>query len=93
MTSDNSAQLKEIKNLLQAAYPDASIIVHDESASHAGHAGAAGAAALSHLRVIIVSESFKGKSIIQRHRAVNTLLQPFFDEGLHAAALELKTPE
>lgn len=42
----------------------------------------------------LVSESFKGKTAIARHRMVNALLKPEFDEqGLHALSLRLKTPE
>ncbi len=40
------------------------------------------------MRIQIVSESFSGKSRIDRHRAINALLQPELDEGLHALAIE-----
>ncbi len=42
----------------------------------------------------MVSESFKGKPQIARHRLVNGMLKEEFDEkGLHALSLRLKTPE
>jgi stress-induced morphogen len=44
--------------------------------------------------VALVSPSFTGKSAIQRHRLVNSLLKEEFDTmGLHALSLRLKTPE
>lgn len=48
---------------------------------------------LADFAVALVSESFKGKTPIQRHRMVNTLLKDEFDTmGLHALSLRLKTP-
>jgi BolA-like protein 1 len=41
----------------------------------------------------MVSEEFKGKTPIARHRLVNGLLKEEFDLGLHALSLRLKTPE
>jgi BolA protein len=46
----------------------------------------------THMRIQIVSESFSGKSRIDRHRAINALLQPELDEGLHALAIEAAAP-
>lgn len=48
----------------------------------------------THFAVALVSPSFAGKTQIQRHRLVNSLLREEFDEkGLHALSLRLKTPE
>jgi BolA protein len=41
----------------------------------------------------VVSESFKGKSLLARHRMVNDLLRAEFAEGVHALAIEAKAPE
>lgn len=43
--------------------------------------------------VAIVSAAFAGKTQIQRHRLVNSLLKDEFDQGLHALSLRLKTPQ
>ena len=43
--------------------------------------------------VEMVSAAFQGKPPLARHRAVNSLLAPEFDRGLHALSLRLKTPE
>ena len=43
--------------------------------------------------VELVSDRFQGKPQIARHRAVNALLAPEFERGVHALSLRLKTPE
>jgi BolA protein len=65
--------------------------VIDESALHAGHAGAV-PGKTTHIRVRIISAAFNGKSRIERHRLVNGLLAPEIAAGLHALAIEARTP-
>jgi BolA protein len=65
--------------------------VIDESALHAGHAGAV-PGKTTHIRVRIMSAAFNGKSRIERHRLVNGLLAPEIAAGLHALAIEARTP-
>jgi BolA family transcriptional regulator, general stress-responsive regulator len=65
--------------------------VIDESALHAGHAGAV-PGKTTHIRVRIMSAAFAGKSRIERHRLVNGLLAPEIAAGLHALAIEARTP-
>ena len=83
-----------IKAKLQAAFAPDSIEVIDESHKHASHAhamkrpGAAG----THFHVKVVAEAFKGKSLVERHRAINHLLRSEFDAGVHALAIEAKAP-
>ncbi len=52
--------------------------IEDNSAQHAGHAAmravagkAGGSSGETHFRVEIVSDAFEGKTLVQRHRAVN----------------------
>lgn len=47
----------------------------------------------THFKVIVVSEAFQGKSLLERHRAVNGLLEEARQQGLHALALQTLTPE
>jgi BolA protein len=83
---------------LQAAFAPGCIEVIDESHKHAGHAhimkqpGTAANAGGTHFHIKVVSEAFKGKSLIERHRAINQLLMAEFDAGLHALAIEAKAP-
>lgn len=43
------------------------------------------------IRVEIVTDTFEGKSMIDRHREINTLLEDEFKNGLHALSLVTKT--
>lgn len=47
----------------------------------------------SHFKLVIVSEAFAGKRLVQRHQAVNALLAQEFADGLHALSLETLTGE
>jgi BolA family transcriptional regulator, general stress-responsive regulator len=67
--------------------------VLDESHQHHGHAGANGTGFGTHFRVRITAQAFVGKSALARHRLVYDALQDFMDQGLHALAIEAKTPQ
>jgi BolA protein len=62
----------------------------DDSAAHAGHAGARSGA---HFNLRIVSESFAGLPRIARHRLVYDSLRPWMAEGVHALAIDARTPD
>ena len=47
----------------------------------------------SHFKVIIVSDAFKDKMLLARHRLVNKVLQEELDGGIHALALHTLTME
>ncbi|WP_457665989.1 BolA family protein [Thiolapillus sp.] len=47
----------------------------------------------SHYKVIAVSGQFEGKSLLQRHRLVNTALAEELSNGIHALALHTLTPD
>ncbi len=97
--SNMASMAERIKQKLQAALVPVSLDVIDESHKHAGHAHAvthaakAGRSGETHFKVKVVSESFKGKSVLARHRMVNDLLRAEFAEGVHALAIEAKAPE
>ncbi|WP_311273035.1 MULTISPECIES: BolA family protein [unclassified Rhizobium] len=81
-----------IENKLKEAFAPERLKVIDESHMHAGHQPDITGADETHMRVQMVSESFAGKSRVDRHRAVNSLLKPELDAGLHALALEIAAP-
>jgi len=95
---------QRIEAILLAALAPSSLSVLDESHLHASHAHLikqkaqsvtqqAGAASNgTHFRVKIVSEAFRGKSRIERHRKINQLLGAEFEGTLHALAIEAKAP-
>lgn len=81
-----------IEVLLQEALTPTALEVIDDSARHAGHAGAR-AGGESHFTVKIVSEKFTGMRPVMRHREVYAALKPLLDAGLHALAIDAKTPD
>ena len=67
--------------------------VIDESHHHAGHAGITTPDGETHFRVEVVSAAFAGKSRVERHRLVNTLLADELADRVHALAITAKTPQ
>ncbi len=63
----------------------------NESELHAGHRSSPGTGE-SHFRILIVSESFTGKSRVERHRLVNDLLAEELAGRIHALALKAYAP-
>jgi BolA family transcriptional regulator, general stress-responsive regulator len=96
--SDESSIADRIKQKLQAGLTPVSLAVIDESHRHAKHAHVVQHAAKSgktgetHFNVKVVSESFRGKSLVARHRMVNDLLRAEFDDGVHALSIDAKAP-
>jgi BolA protein len=80
-----------METALVAQLSPASLTLVDESAKHAGHAGAQPDGE-THYRLRIVAEAFQGLGRVARQRLVYDLLREEFDTGLHALAMELKTP-
>ena len=80
----------DITHTLQRALAPTQLEVIDESAQHAGHAGSNGLSAGTHFRVRIAAGAFAGQSRVACHRLVYDALQPQFEQGLHALAIELK---
>ncbi len=78
------------KKLTEAFAPE-SLRVEDESHLHAGHAGHRPGGE-SHYRVYIVSDAFRGKTRIERHRSINAALAQELAGGLHALAIHAAAP-
>jgi len=79
-----------IRQRLEQFHPVALNIV-DDSAAHAGHAGAA--AGGGHFQLTIVSEQFKGKLPVARHRMVYEALSDLMHKEIHALQIEAFTPD
>lgn len=84
--------LQRIRDRLAGALAPARLEVIDESAKHAGHAGAI-PGKITHIRVVVEAEAFRGTSRLERHRTVNALLADEIAAGLHALAIEARAPE
>lgn len=76
---------------LSAAFAPATLEVIDESHRHEGHAGSR-PGGQTHYRVRIVAEAFRGKSRLERHRAINQALAAEIAGGIHALAIEASAP-
>ncbi len=75
-----------IESKLKLALSPSHLKVVDESHQHVGHAGHKPGGE-THFRVYIVSESFKGKPRIDRHRMINEILAEELAGPVHALAL------
>ncbi|GIL00401.1 MAG: transcriptional regulator [Alphaproteobacteria bacterium] len=77
---------------LQQAFQPVAIEIIDESGRHAGHQEHFDGSGETHLRIRIVADAFAGMSRVERHRAVNRLAAEELAAGLHALAIEARTP-
>ena len=80
-----------ITKKLTEAFTPVSLQVLDESHQHEGHTGHR-PGGQTHYRVYIVSEAFKGKSRLERHRMINQLLSAELEGGIHALAIHADAP-
>ncbi len=83
---------QNIREKLTTAFtPDALQVIND-SHHHAGHAGSPGTGE-SHFTVHVVSPAFAGKSRLERHRMVNTVLAEELSGKIHALAVTALSPQ
>lgn len=80
-----------ITKKLTEAFAPQSLKVVDESDQHEGHAGHR-PGGQTHYRIYIVSEAFKGKTRLERHRMINQLLSAELTAGIHALAIYAAAP-
>lgn len=80
-----------ITEKLTGAFAPESLRVVDESHQHEGHAGHRPGGE-THFRVYIVSESFRGKSRVERHRMINATLAQELARSVHALAIHANAP-
>lgn len=81
-----------ITEKLRKAFAPESLRVEDESHQHEGHAGHR-PGGQTHYRVYIVSDAFRGKSRVERHRMVNAALAAELAGGVHALAIHAAAPD
>jgi BolA protein len=90
MTIHMTSKDRIAEKLTQAFAPERLEVI-DESHRHAGHAGARPGGE-THYSVHIVSQAFRGKSRIERHRMVNAALMSELQGGVHALAIRAAAP-
>ena len=79
---------QQIEDKLGAQFAPLHLEVENESHMHSVPPGSE-----SHFRVVLVSEQFEDRPLVQRHRAVNAVLAEELAGGIHALALHTMTPE
>ena len=85
----NHVTAERVEAALHSALQPAALEVIDDSHLHAGHAGAKEG---RHFTVRVTCQSFAGLSRVARHRLVYDALRSLVAEGIHALAIEARTP-
>ena len=87
MSGDRPALIREV---LEAQFAPAELLIKDQSHLHAGHEGAQDGR--GHFDVTVVSTAFEGQSRIQRHRMVYDALDRLLTTDIHALRIKAYTP-
>tara|TARA_B100001996_G_scaffold149802_1_gene114016 strand:- start:201 stop:470 length:270 start_codon:yes stop_codon:yes gene_type:complete len=81
-------RIKMIKDKLDSLNP-IKIKIEDQGYLHVGHAGAKSG---GHFKLIIISEHFKNKSLIERHRIIYDALGALMKTEIHALSIKAYSP-
>ncbi len=74
--------LEVLTNYIRTSLPDAVVTVTDRTGT------------MDHLKVVIVSEGFQGKNLLDRHRLIYQALDvPLKDGRIHALELTARTKD
>ncbi len=84
-------RLEKIRQRLLQDLAPSELRISDDSDKHVGHPGARDG--LGHYSVRIVSEQFQGKSRIERHRMVFSVLGTLMQTDIHALRIEALTSD
>jgi BolA family transcriptional regulator, general stress-responsive regulator len=79
---------ESIKRKLKSRFNPAELEIVNESGNHAVPANSE-----THFKIIIVSDAFQEKTLVQRHREIYTLLAAELRSGVHALAIHALTPQ
>lgn len=84
---------ERMKTKLSNAFQPTTLEIVDDSSRHSGHTGDnPDGQGETHFNVVIVSNSFAGKSRVERQRLVHDVLATELSERVHALSLKLRTP-
>ncbi len=84
-----SVSAADIEQALRGRLAPEALVVSDDSHRHAGHAGAQEG---RHFSVAITSARFEGLARLERHRLVYDALRDLMPRGIHALAIDARTP-
>ena len=87
-TMDSTPVADVINKKLTATFAPTTLEVINESSKHNVPRGAE-----THFKVVVISECWKGISLLERHRAINEALATELQNGVHALSIVAKTPE
>ncbi len=82
--------VEALRQRLLQHFPDADIVVQDDSHLHAGHAGAAGGA--GHYTLEMRSPRFEGLRTVARHRLVYDAVGDWMPGRVHALVIRARAP-
>ena len=71
----------EVERMVLAAIPDAKVEAYDMTGT------------ADHFEIIVTSESFRGKSLIEQHQMVFASVQHEMDKRIHAVKIKTRTPK
>ncbi|HQU15353.1 MAG: BolA family transcriptional regulator [Chromatiales bacterium 21-64-14] len=86
-----SDRVNLLQERIRAALSPAALEIVDDSHRHAGHEGAKSGG--GHYNVRIVSEAFRGKALLERHRLVYAAVGDAMNREVHALSIQAQTPE
>ena len=84
-----SVSATEIESTLRSVLRPDALEVIDDSHLHVGHAGAREG---RHFSIAITSSRFQGLGRVARHRLVYDALRDLMPHGIHALAIDARTP-
>lgn len=90
--TQNNARIEKIRSVIQSELCPVRLEIVDQSHRHAGHAGAQDGR--GHFDVLVVSDVFKGKLPLARHRMVFAAVGNLMETDIHALSIKaLSTDE
>ena len=84
-------RMAEMRRRLESAFQPQMLELVDEGHLHVGHEGAKDGRGHFHLH--IVSESFAGKALVQRHRLIYQVMGELMQSDIHALTIEAQAPD
>ena len=89
--TESSHRIEKIRLANESSLKPSSLEIIDQSHRHAGHAGARDGR--GHFEVRVVSELFKGKLPLARHRLVFAAVGNLMETDIHALSIKAFSPD
>ena len=88
---ESNARIEKIRSAIQSELHPSRLEIIDQSHRHAGHAGARDGR--GHFDVLVVSDAFKGKLPLARHRMVFAAVGNLMETDIHALSIKALSTE